>query len=490
MPKKIIRQSVISSFILLLVLIAIVLFNTFRAGPWPVEMAKPILAPLPDSAIQHLSQAVRIPTVSVSDTSAIDTVAFRAFGIFIESAYPLIHQHLSKSLIDQFSFVFEWKGQNTSLRPIILMGHYDVVPVETSSLSQWSAAPFSGTITDTCIWGRGSVDDKSGVISVLEAAEEMLRKGFVPQRTIYLCFGHNEEVSGHSAGSIVKYLEQKKVYAEMVLDEGGQLSEERIKDVKRPIAVIGVAEKGYASFELTVQKEGGHSMMPAKETAIDILAAALYKLRNKTMPSKLTPPVKEFIKRIGSSSDNFLNRMAGSNMWLFEGVIKRKLAEQPEGSAMLHTTIVPTILESGIKDNIIPGTAKAILNSRILTGETAESVQDYIAKTIQDDRVTIKKIGKFDSDPSSATSIESPAFRRIESAVYQNISRAIPAPYLMIGATDSRYYRHISDGVVNFFPMTDAKGFHGVNERLPIEDLHRGINFIITVIEESNREFR
>jgi carboxypeptidase PM20D1 len=346
------------------------------------------------------------------------------------------------------------------------------------------------TITDTCIWGRGTADDKSGVISILEATEAMLKKGFVPQRTIYLCFGHNEEVSGSGARAIAAYLEDNKVHAEMVLDEGGEITEGKIKDVKRPVAVIGVTEKGYASFELTVQKEGGHSSMPAKETAIDILSAALYKLRKKTPPSSITPPVKEFLTRIGSSSDIFLNRMATSNMWLFEGITKSILSDKPEGNAMIHTTIVPTILESGIKDNVIPSIAKAIVNSRILTGETSKTVEDFIRAAINDDRVQIKKLGKFDLDPSPATPIASPAFKRVESAVYKNIPNVIPAPYLMIGATDSRHYRRISDGVVNFLPMTDSKGFHGINERLPILDLQRGISFMMTVIEESNKEFK
>jgi carboxypeptidase PM20D1 len=475
--------------ILLLLLISFVLINTFRVKAWPVKAEAITLSPVSDSAIRHLSEAVQLPTISISDSSAIDTSAFMAFGSFLERAYPLVHQHLSKTMINQFSYVFEWKGQKSQLAPIIIMGHYDVVPVEEAALGKWSVAPFSGAITDTCVWGRGSVDDKSGVISILEATEAMLRKGFVPQRTLYLCFGHDEEISGRSARLVVDYLEQKKVRAEMVLDEGGQISEERVKDVKRPLAIIGVAEKGYASFELMVEKAGGHSMMPGKETSIDILTAALHKLRSKTPPDRLTPTVQEFVKRIGSSSENFTNRMAAGNMWLFKGLIRSKLSSQPEGSAMIHTTIVPTILQSGIKDNVIPTVAKAIVNSRILTGETSATVEEYIRKTIDDDRVQIKKIGQFDTDPSSATSLQSPAFKRLESAIYKTIPKAIPVPYLGIGATDSRYYRRISDGVVNFFPMTDSKGFHGIDERLPIRDLQRGINFIMTIIEESNTQF-
>jgi carboxypeptidase PM20D1 len=476
-------------FVLLLMII-VVLVNTFRSKPWPVKQENIVLLPIPDSAIQHMSKAVQIPTISISDSSAIDTVAFKAFNSFIDRSYPLVRENLSKTTINEFSYVFEWKGQNDSLAPIILMGHYDVVPVEQSALDKWIVAPFSGAITDTCIWGRGTSDDKFGIVSILEGTEAMLRKGFRPQRTIYLCFGHDEEISGQGAKAIVEYLEQKKVQPEMVLDEGGQLSESRVKDVKRPIAVIAVAEKGYASFDLSVEKEGGHSSMPDKETAIDILNTALYKLRRKTPTSKLTPQLKEFIERIGTSSDNFLNRMAASNLWLFKFVAKAKLAAEPEGDAMMHTTIVPTIIESGIKDNVVPTNAHAIINSRIMPGETSAMVEDFIRNAIRDDRVKIKKIGKYNSEPSPATSTGSPAFKRIESALYKNIPKVIPVPYLGIGATDSRYYRRISDGVVNFFPMTDAKGYHGINERLTLLDLQRGINFIMTIIDESNKAFK
>lgn len=476
--------------ILLLLLIAILLVNTWRVKPWPVKQATNNPEPLPDSAIRHMSRAVQIPTVSISDTAAIDTVAFKSFASFIEKAYPLVHQQLSKTMADEFSFIFEWKGQNTSLAPIILMGHYDVVPVEASALDKWIMPPFSGAITDTCIWGRGSADDKSGVISILEATEAMLRKGFVPQRTIYLCFGHDEEISGFGARAIVKYLQQKNVHAEMVLDEGGEITEEKIKEVQRPVAAIGVAEKGYASFELSVEKEGGHSSKPDKETAIDILATALYRLRQKTPAAKITPPVEEFLKRIGSSTHVFLNKMASANMWLLKGTVINIISSQPEGNAMLHTTIVPTILESGVKDNVIPTHAKAIVNSRILPGETSATVEAYIGKAIHDDRVKIKRVGEFDSDPSPVTSIQSATFKRVENAVYENIPNVLPTPYLGIGATDSRHYRVIADGVVNFLPMTDSKGYHGINERLKIRDLQRSINFMKTIIEESNKEFK
>ena len=476
--------------IALAVLVAVLLYNTFRTKAWPVQPSDNNPLPLPDSALLHLSRAVQLPTVSFGESLSIDTTAFDNFDRFIGQAYPLVHQHLSKTAINRYNYVFEWRGQNAALPPIILMGHYDVVPVEGASLKEWTVPPFSGLITDSCVWGRGAVDDKCGVIAILEATEDLLRKGFRPQRSIYICLGHDEEILGHSAEMTVQYLAQQGVHAEMVLDEGGEITEEKFKEFNRPLAVIGVAEKGYASFELTVQKAGGHSMMPEKETAIDILTAALQRLRSQSPPAQLTPPVKEFLHRISASSDNFLHRMAGSNTWLLDGAIKGIISAKPEGAAMIHTTIVPTILEAGVKDNIIPAIAKAVVNTRILPGETAASVEAYIRTTIHDDRVQIKKISRYGSDPSPATDINSSAFKRVERAIYKTIPRVLPAPYLMIGGTDSRYFRRISDGVVNFLPMTDSRGYHGINERLPVRDLQRSINFIRTVIEDSTREFR
>lgn len=484
------KKLFISLGVALILLITIILFNTFRAKPWPVHTTKIEIQPLPDSAIQHLSGAIQIPTISIGEYAPIDTAAFKAFADYIEKSYPLVHQHLSKTLINQFSFVFEWKGQNTQMLPFILMGHYDVVPVEASAVKDWKVAPFSGTVMDSAIWGRGAADDKCGVISILEATEAMLRKGFVPQRTIYLCFGHDEELRGRGAKAVVDYLEGKKVRAEMVLDEGGEITEEKVKEIDRPLAVIGVAEKGYASFELSVQKEGGHSSMPDKETAIDILAAALHKLRTNTPLAKITPTVREFLGRISSSSDNFVHRMAGANMWLFEGITEGIISSKKEGYAMIHTTMVPVIIESGVKENVIPTNASAIINSRILPGENAQTVEDYIRHTINDSRVAIKNSSKAGSDPSPATSIKSSAFKRVESAIYKTIPNVITTPYLSIGATDSRYYRRISDGVVNFMPMTDSKGYHGINERLPIRDLQRAIHFYRTIIEEGQQEIK
>ena len=470
------------------VLLVILLVNTFRAKPWPAYKAA-ALVPLPDSAIAHMSNAIRIATVSPEDTSRIDSVRFNQFRFFLEQSYPLIHQQLSRTIIKNYSYVFEWKGTDTSLQPIILMGHYDVVPVEPSAVKLWTVEPFGGEVKDSIIWGRGAVDDKAAVISILESTEQLLKKGFKPIRTILLCFGHNEESTGTGAIAIVDYLQQRHIRADMVIDEGGEITTGKMKDVQRPIAMIGVGEKGYVTFELAVQKPGGHSSKPDKETAIDILTKALYKLRLVQTPVKLTEPLKEYFLRVSGSSGNFLNKMALSNLWLFKSSVQHTLSRSPEGDAMQRTTIVPTILESGIRENVIPTNATAIVNCRIVTGETTAETKMFIKNAIDDDRVTITIKGDFNTEPSPLTDVQSPAFKRMEQAVYQTVDNAIPVPYVMLGASDSRNYRVISNGVINFTPLMNSKGFHGIDERLPIKDFQRSINFFTSIIKESSQPF-
>ncbi|HTE13027.1 MAG TPA: M20/M25/M40 family metallo-hydrolase [Chitinophagaceae bacterium] len=472
----------------ILLLLAILLFNTVRTKPWPLHKAA-ALEPLPDSAIIHMRNAIRIATVSPEDTTRIDSVHFNQFRVFLEQSYPLIHQQLNRTIIKDYSYVYEWKGTDTSLLPIILMGHYDVVPVEPSAVKLWTVKPFGGELKDSVIWGRGAVDDKAAVISILEATENLLKKEFKPVRTFLLCFGHNEESTGTGAIAIVDYLQKRHIRADMVIDEGGEINTGKIKDVQRPIAMIGVAEKGYVTFELAVQKPGGHSSKPDNETAIDILVKALYKLRTVQMPVTLTEPLKEYFHRVSGSSDNFFNKMALNNLWLFKSTVQNTLGGSPEGDAMQRTTIVPTILESGIRENVIPTNAKAIVNSRILTGETTREVKEFIKNTIDDNRVTITIKGDFNTEPSPLTDLNSPAFKRMEEAVYQTLDDVIPVPYVMLGASDSRNYRAISNGVINFTPLINSKGFHGIDERLPVKDFQRSINFFTSIIKESGKPF-
>jgi len=350
-----------------LIMAVVILTKTISNTPGAHQKSN-VLVPSPADALAHMSQAIQIKTETPNDAYEFDTATFFAYRKFLEKSYPLVHKNLPRTVIDSFNYVYEWKGSDTSLLPMVLMAHYDVVPVEASAIKLWHAVPYGGEVKEGYIWGRGVLDDKSSMISILEAAELQLAKGFQPKQTILLCFGADEESSGRGASAVVKYFKSKNKRFDLVVDEGGEISTEEMKDIKRPIASIGVGEKGYVTLILTVQKAGGHSSIPASSTAIDILSKGLYQLREKQMPAKLIPPIKAYLERVSSYTEGFGKKMALSNLWLFEKQVLNNLSATPTSNALIRTTIVPTIINSGVRDNVIPTFATAYVNSRILPG--------------------------------------------------------------------------------------------------------------------------
>jgi carboxypeptidase PM20D1 len=463
--------------VLFLLLIVVLVFNTVKDNK---QLPKYTVEGKPaenDSAALHLSQAIQIKTISFGDTLAIDTAEFIKFKTFLENTYPNVHSKLERKIFNQFSYVYKWTGKDTTAKPYVLMGHMDVVPVEAVAESKWSVPSFSGAIKNDTIWGRGAVDDKVAVIAILESVEQLLKQNFTPNRTIYLCFGHDEEISGKRGAKVMSaWLKEQGVKPALVLDEGGQIDTKHFEQLKRPFAVIGTSEKGYANFDLSVEIPGGHSSMPANETAIDVLNKAIANIRAHSMEPAIIPTMQELLNRT-KSAESFSKRMVLSNLWLFQGLMIGQLEKTKETNAMVHTTLVPTILNSGIKDNVIPTVAKATFNSRILPGQTSDDVLNFITKSVNDNRVVIKKQTISLMEPSPITSSENPEFKKIEQIIYHSVPDVIVSPFLMIGATDSRYFRSFSDAVLNFSAVQDVKGFHGIDERIGKSDLNRMIFF-------------
>ncbi len=469
-----------------LVLAAIIFINTVRYSKTiPVGKALAI-PPINDSAIRHMSEAVQIKTISYADTLPVDTAEYIRFRHFMELAYPLIREQLPRKIFNQFTYLYTWKGKDSTLNPYVLMAHTDVVPVEEATASRWTVPPFSGIVKDSMIWGRGVVDDKGCVIPILEAVEDLLRNHFQPERTIYLSFGHDEEISGtRGALTVMQWMKEKNIHPELVIDEGGEITEEQFPTLKRPVAAIGIAEKGYLSFTLRVEKAGGHSSMPEPETAIDILSRALVRLREKQMPFRVTDPMAQLINRVGPGLE-FSERMALSNQWLFSSVIQKTYDSNAVTNSLFHTTIVPTIINSGIKDNVIPAVATAIVNSRSLPGDSQNTVIAFMKKQIGDDRVTITP-EKINEEASPITPVDGPAFKKVEQICYQVMPGIVPVPYLLMGGTDSHHFSKISDGVIKFAPTIDGKGYHGIDERLPVSDFKRLIFFYTLLLKQSGK---
>ena len=470
----------------LLLLIIVLVVNTLRDNkPLPkYQVEQCLLETTGDTAAQHLSQAIQIKTVSFGDTLAIDTAEFLKFRKFMETTYPNITAKLPKQTFNEFSYVYKWAGKDSSLAPYVLMGHMDVVPVEAVAESKWTVPSFSGSIKNDTIWGRGTVDDKFAVIAIMEAVEQLLKENYTPNRTIYLCFGHDEEISGKRGAKFYsQWFKDNNIKPALVLDEGGQIDTKHFEQLKRPMALIGTSEKGYVNIDLTVEIPGGHSSMPSPETAIDVLNKAIVNIRAKQMPGSIPPTIIEMLNRT-KSAESFTKRMVLSNLWLFNNVVLQQLSKTKETNAMTHTTLVPTIVHSGIKDNVIPSVAKATFNSRILPGQTSEDVVDFVKKAVNDERVVIKKQTISLMEPSPITSFENPAFKKLENVLYKSVPNVIVSPFLLIGATDSRYFRGFSEAVLNFAPVINVKGFHGIDERIGISDLNRTVGFYKQIIKD------
>ena len=454
----------------------VLLFNTFTLTSKQVAADPVALPAVPDSVYEHLAGAVRYPTISYSEDAVPDSAAFYGFHRYLEKTFPLLHSRLKKTVINGYSLLYTWQGSDASKKPVILMSHQDVVPVDQPTLDRWEAGPFEGAVTATEIIGRGTLDDKNSLMAVMESVERLLSEGYHPPRTFYLAFGHDEEVGGgNGASQIAAYLKEQGVQALMTLDEGGYIAEGMVPGVDKPVAFINLAEKGFASFRLIVETGGGHSSNPPRENTIGMLAQAIVDLENNQLPYKLVNPIDYQLEYLGPELP-FLQRMAFANPWLFKGPILKGMNA--------HTTTAPTIIDGGVKNNVIPTVAEATINFRILPGETIESVQEHIRQTVSDS-VRVEPVG-FLTNPSPVSSVDSEGFRVLEKTIRSLFPEAAVVPGLVGGGTDARYFYPISDDVYRFYPVRlgpeSFKRFHGIDEKISKANYAELIGFTYQLI--------
>jgi carboxypeptidase PM20D1 len=476
---------------LLLLVLLVVLIERTLLYKSKQEKVKPVAhVQISSDCLTHLSEAVKFRTISQEQPGGFDSLAFEGFIGYLRKTYPLTDSVLHKKRINGYSLLYTWKGKNPDLKPMILIGHMDVVPAVTDSGEQWEYPPFSGAIAKGAIWGRGSLDDKINVIGILEAVELLIREGFTPERTLYLAFGHDEETGGRNgAAKIAEYLDAQHVKASFLLDEGLVITSGIVPGIEKNVALIGIAEKGYASFELSVSAEGGHSSMPARETPIGILSAAVSALEKHPMKSKLSLPVQQFLDYVGPEMPFFF-KLAFANRWLLSSLVISKYEKTDAGNAVVRTTTAPTIFKSGNKDNVLPGFASAIINFRILPGECIADVQEHIRKTVGDERVKVQLSGHF-SEPGGVSNVNCPEFACLEKSIRQIFPNTITAPSLVIAGTDSRHYSAITENLYRFVPLVagpdDLKRIHGVNEKMSCPNFLNCICFFRQLILNSNK---
>jgi carboxypeptidase PM20D1 len=435
-----------------------------------------------EDAVAKLQALVRIPTVSDRDPERVDTAAFDTFLAEHERLFPRLYAALDLTRVGGHGLLFRWAGASAD-KPVVLMAHLDVVPVDESA--PWQHPPFGAEIHDGAVWGRGTLDDKGCVVAISEAVERLLAQGFAPAQDVWLSFGSDEEVSGTTALEAVGELTRRGVEPWFVIDEGGAVAGQAFPGIKRPVGAIGVTEKGTTSVELRVDGRGGHASTPARNGPTARLAKAIVKIDRAPMPASVPEATLELFRRLAPHAPLPLRPLMANAGRLRPALTRALLAAGPESAAMTRTTFATTTLQGSPAINVIASTARAGINIRVMVGDTVAEVIAHLRKAIGDGQVVIDVVEEGEASPVSP--VDDDAFRLIESTVAELFPEAIPAPYVMMAATDSRHFTRICPRVYRFAPFRMSKAqrqaIHSYDEHLGVDDFLLGIDWYKRLIE-------
>ncbi|MBL8376838.1 MAG: M20 family peptidase [Burkholderiales bacterium] len=489
-----VKRFVAGLLVAVLVLVGVLLGNTWRQGS--VQVSVTPLAPLAVDAgavAQSMAAAVRARTVSGLADPTGSEAAFAALQAHLRERYPLVHAQLKREVIGAHSLLFTWPGSDTSAKPIALLAHQDVVPVAPGTEALWQHQPFAGVIADGHVWGRGTLDNKVNLITQLEAVETLLKAGYKPRRGALFFFGHDEEVGGREgAVQAVAMLRQRGVRLEFVLDEGLAITDGVLAGVKAPLALIGLAEKGGVSLKLTAKAPPGHSSMPpaaSGASAIGMLSAALNQLDRHPVEGGIRGVAAGMFAVVAPELP-LAQRVPLANLWLFRPVVESMLARGAATNAMLRTTTALTMVNAGNRPNVLPGDATAVVNFRLLPGDSSASVTEHVRRVIADERIAIEVLGN-PAEPSRISAADAAGFRLIERSIREVFPQALVAPGLVLAGTDSRHFEPIADNVYRFMPIrfasADLARVHGTDERIAVDQLAGMVRFYHRLLQEALR---
>jgi carboxypeptidase PM20D1 len=433
-----------------------------------------------EAVADRLAELVRIETVSYDDRPP-NAEAFRALHAWLQGAYPKVHGALEREVVAEHSLLYTWRGSGEDRKPILLMAHLDVVPIEPGTEGEWEHPPFAADRSAGYLWGRGTMDDKASVVGIFEGIERLVGEGFQPDRTVFLAFGHDEEIGGLiGAKGIADLLAARGVSLELVLDEGGFVADGIIPGVRRPVAMVGTAEKGFLTVELSAEGQGGHSSAPPPQTAVGIVAAAVARLERRPLPARLEAIQK--LLAVVAPEMPLLPRAVVSNAGLLAPLLERRLARSPMSDALIRSTTAVTMIQGGVKQNVLPRRARAVVNFRILPGDSVASVLQHVRDVIRDSRVEVAPLTEFPPvEPARESSTGSAAFAALALAIGKVFPEAVVAPWTLTGMTDSRHYAPLAEHVYRFAPFRwlpeDRQRVHGTNERIRLDDCSKLARF-------------
>jgi carboxypeptidase PM20D1 len=468
------------------IMAVVVVFRTFNYGQAPAGTAPITLPEVPagsgDDIADRVAEALRFRTITLQpgDPRPGTEQPWIDLHDWLRATYPAAHAEMRREIVPgTLTLLYTWEGSDPALAPILFMAHQDVVPVNLGTEGDWTAPPFAGEVVDGYLYGRGTIDDKASMVTLMEAAEALIGSGFRPKRTIYFLFGHDEEVSGSGAEAGVALLKSRGVAPMMALDEGFMVVDPSPL-TGEAMAFIGVAEKGYITVQIVAEGEGGHSSSPPRDSAAVRLSRAVVALDDNQMPAHFDDPTVSALFEAAGPDLPFTQRMAFANLWLFRPLVEDAMSKIPAANAMIRTTTAPTMLSGSAKENVLAQRAMAVVNFRIHPSDSEDAVLAHIEEVIsrfEGVSVLASQGGLRGAGASPVSPVDNRAYA-VLAAVAAEVGDGAPvSPALVIGATDGRYATAITDSVYRFMPARmspeDLTGFHGTNERISLENLER-----------------
>jgi carboxypeptidase PM20D1 len=460
---------------------AVIIIRALRFTPKttaPVESSE--VSVDEQAAISHFADMIRCKTISYYEDERIDKAEFAKFRALLKQLYPNVAAKCTYEEIGPSGVLFSLKGKSSE-KPAVFMSHYDVVPVNEE---QWTKPAFEGLIENGILWGRGTLDTKGTLLGVMEAAEHLLKDGFVPENDMYFAFAGDEEVAGKSQPVIVETLRSRGIVPALVLDEGGAVVEGVFPGVKQPCALIGIAEKGLMDAQFVIEGAGGHASSPPPHTGIGRLAAAVTRIEAKPFPVTLTKPVAEMFDTLGRRS-SFVYKLIFANLWCFLPLLDAMCKKSGgELNAMMRTTCAFTMAEGSKASNVLPPRARMVANLRIISGSTMESTIARLKTLVADEGITTSIM--HGTDPCSISRTEGYGWDKLTHAISETWPNAEVSPYLMFAASDSRHYSAISENVYRFSTMELTKeeraGIHGHDEHIPLAKIVKTVQFYVRLM--------
>ena len=429
---------------------------------------------------KNLSRLIQMETISTRIQP--DKQKFYAFQDLLRQMFPALCSAVEWEDFDG-NFLLRWKGQTDS-NPILLMNHHDVV----EATGQWKYPPFSGTIAEGKVWGRGTLDTKGGLWAMLQAAEELAEVGYVPKKDIYFFSACTEETGGTGADTVSQVLQQRGIRFSLVLDEGGMILEEPMAGAKGTFAMVGLGEKGCADLKFIARSAGGHASTPGKNTPLVRLGKFMAAAESADLfDGDISPVVCEMLKRISSTMNQPLKFILGHARALKPILLKVIPSVSATAGAMLKTTLAFTMAQGSAGYNVLPQEAWIIGNMRFSHHQGGPSSFEEVRKLAEKYDIEMEVL-----DPgfsSSLSDYNTHAFQLVEQAVKQVFPGVITTPYLMTGASDCRYMSRVSDNCLRFAPFRITQeqmgAIHGLNENVDLSALAPAVDFYKYIITEA-----